>query len=175
MEHSEKIKFIHEHVGGEYNKLKDSHMGLTRTGIDALNEIERGIYSDCFLLHARNLIDFLSNNRGVKSCRECVICKKCQKREKQKQEDNVLALDFVKSRKPIMAKERLMPKIEDGNGENIYLYVRINKQLSHITKSRRNNTDFFDGEEFYQKIFKNIKKGLKKYNKMAERDFEIKL
>ena len=134
----ENIALIHTHVGGEYAKLKDSYTGLTREGIDALNETEKGIFSDCFLLHARNLINFL-----------------CQDKENDRREDDVLALDFVESGKPITTIEKLMPKIE-GKKPN-YLYVRINKQLSHITKSRKDNIDFFGDKELYKEIFINLR------------------
>lgn len=159
----EKIKLIHEHVGGEYNKLKDSYAGLTRAGTDALNETEIGIFSDCFLLHARNLIDFLSGSRGL--CSKCSHCQKHLKKIKNDQKDDVLALDFVKIEKPVIAKENLMPKIKGKDGEDINLYVRLNKQLSHIAKSRKDNIDFFDERELYKEIFKNINNALYKYNK----------
>jgi|GEM_PF-3621628 len=162
-------KFFHKHVGGEYKKLNDSYVGLIRTGIDALNEAEKGIYSDCFLLHARNIIDFLSKSREM--CSECKRCSRHQKRAEKDQEDNVLAMDYTKDRKPVIAIEKLMPRIEGKDPG--YLYERINKQLSHISKSREDNIDFFGDKKLYKEIFENMNKALKDYNNRVSEDLQI--
>jgi hypothetical protein len=147
----DKEKSIRKDVQGEYNKIKESFVQLTN-GI-AQREPVRGIYSDCFLLHARNLVDFLCN--------------------KAIREDDVIMGHFIKDSEGFTEID-ILPIIPGKLDEP---YKRINKQASHITYSRldkKNQYNFFGEDKYYQKIFVNIQECIKKYNnKVTNKNFEI--
>jgi hypothetical protein len=140
---------IKKDVCGEWNKLKECYQQLSR-GV-AAHEPARGIYSDCFLLHARNLIDFLTNKKSGN--------------------DDVLITHFVGNGMYFKEREILPPNIKLPDP-----YKRINKQLSHITYSRLdpNQYNFFGEDGYYKTIFKNIKDKIEEYNKnVRKKEFII--
>lgn len=169
-------KIIQPHIRGEYDKLKYCYAELIREGEEegkkALNEVERGVYSDCFLLHARNLIDFLCNSKSKK-----VRCK-CGS---VKEDDDTLSTDFFQDKKPLSKKNEIL-NIEitkyiacEKCGRKGSVYKRINKQLSHITYSRiSDQTDFFDKKKKpFKKIFINIEKEIKKFDDKINKEHPL--
>jgi len=102
----------------------------------AKNELENNIKLESFLVHARNLIDFLE-------------CKKLTN-------DDISACDF-----------------EDKNGQNIVkiqvdldqrIKTKINKHLSHPTKTRLGEKIGWNMGEIKEKINNGLKEFLKKIN-----------
>lgn len=152
-----KIRIIQRDVQGEYDTLKACYKRFISNGS---GEPERRIYSDCFLLHARNLIDFLCNKRVRES-----YCNKCgEKISKKEWKDDVLMIDFVRDEKHF-EKINVVP-IKAGVQSP---YNRINKQLLHIDYSRLSDKqfNFFDEEEYYKKMFESIKKYFRIYNSIV--------
>ncbi|MFA5925765.1 MAG: hypothetical protein WC831_02430 [Parcubacteria group bacterium] len=157
----DKEKIIQPHARGEYDKLNDCYEGLAQKVTDSLNETEIGIYSDCFLLHARNLIDFLCN----KEKKDYFKCPKCKLHiSRGYTPDDVVASDFFCDKNPPSKKTDILTEAE---------YDRINKQLSHITRARlKGQINFFDERKLFESIFNNIKDELKNFDQKINQEYD---
>ncbi|MFH1183020.1 MAG: hypothetical protein V1690_02030 [Candidatus Moraniibacteriota bacterium] len=118
----EKKEGLELHVYEEVVVFVECYKRL-KNGIKEKNNLR--ITHESFLLHARNLYEFLSGDLTEK--------------------DDILAVHFIKETIPISG----FPKTE------------INKQLSHITYSRRNPTDLLeDSSKGIDEVYNKIKLGI---------------
>ncbi len=133
---------IKSHIDGEikifkecYQKIKD----ITEKIEDKDKRDKHRMELECFLLHSRNLLDFLLDKKFGKN-------------------SDVLISDFIKNEEK---REEINKILSDLNLESD-IYKRINKQLSHITYSRLDNNrliGFFDqSKKIYEKIIEALKK-----------------
>lgn len=131
---------IKPHIDGEvnifnecYQKIKD----ITGKAEDKDKRDKHRMELECFLLHARNLLDFLF--------------------DKKSREKDVIISHFIEDEN----RKQGMKNILNGLDPKSDIYIRINKQLSHITYERLesdNLIEFFDkSKEIYEKIIEALK------------------
>lgn len=139
----QKKEAIRLHVSEEFNTFYICYKRLNEN----MQEPDLRIHLESFLLHARNLFDFLTTSTRDRD----------KKAEKFNDKD-VIAADFINQ------------KIQVNFPENIK--TRINRQLQHISYSRLLN----DQVDLYKErgvIFKLIKEGIEEYNKKASKDYQL--
>lgn len=98
------------------------------------DQIERNAVIECFLIHARNLIDFLENKRM--------------------HGDDLTCIDFIDEKKKKI--DAIEIKLANDYKE------KINKHLSHMTKQRVGEKIMWDMEYLRNQLNNEIKQFLKK-------------
>lgn len=143
-------ELIGVHVQGELDAFLWSYNRIMKANYCC--EHEQRAIEECFLLHARNLHDFLW---GLSSHPDDVNVTKILSRSLDRSD----AEDFM----IVFGKER--------SGKE----SRINKQLSHITTDRLpgNQKDLI--QEYRMMIYKSIKKGVEDFNEATEKKSEWRL
>lgn len=146
MQKDELREFFHHHIQGEFDMFKWAYSRLVNEGEAYSSGYERRAVHECFLLHVRNLADFLW---------------------KKKKNDDAVAVDY--SVEPDCPNDNEFKNIF---GDPFGCGGRINKQLSHITFSRMKNQDLFEKNS---EIYEYIMSGIRSYNEKALQDFVFKL
>lgn len=135
-------KNIKTYIGSEINIFRECYQEIKDITGKPEDEGERDNHRmelECFLLHARNLIDFLC--------------------DKGKFDTDVLISNFVSDRNKISEIKKILDFVKPSPASK--LYKRINIQLSHISYKRLNNNE---QEEFFSrsnKIYEAIDMALK--------------
>lgn len=133
-------EMINRHINPEVLTFQKSYQLLIK---EKKNKIPNGdlvkIFVECFLLHARNLLDFLMD---------------------KKYESDAKISDFIDNTEDV--KKNVQKAYRD-------YYIRINKQLSHITWARLDDADqiVFDQPKINE-IYKAIIKAIDEFNRYNE-------
>jgi len=142
----QKRNIIEPHLSGEIEGLIISFRLFEKAKIESDKPLEK-IAKEAFLLHTRNLLEFLFSLNNLTW-------------------DNVRLWDFIedKEKRKIVINEARIIKDE-------YL-KRINKQLNHISYDRLNNEKQTDFD--VEKIYTALHYAIMKYNHFVKNGFQIK-
>ena len=127
-------EMIDKHINPEVLTFQKSYQLL----IEEKDQNLVKIFVECFLLHARNLREFLKNIE---------------------KNDNVLISDYIKDNdddKKVQNVKNIMKPMDEYR-------FRINKQLSHITWARLDGQEDFNQKKISE-IYKVIIEAIKKFN-----------